>query len=93
MNENVYFDEIGVVFTRLMQEAKDYVSMLKHHKIAIEETYAANVLSLDQIQELTRTCRVTTKVSKKFLESIEDRRKNINSTANQVILTGFDMDI
>ncbi|KAL0279382.1 UNVERIFIED_CONTAM: hypothetical protein PYX00_000958 [Menopon gallinae] len=82
-----------MVFTRLMQEAKDYVSMLKHHKVSIEETYTANVLSLDQIQELTKVCRITTKVSKKVSESIEERRKNIHSTANQLLIDQNSLNI
>jgi len=38
--ECVYFDEIALSFTRLLQEARDFVAMLKHYKLPLDaETY------------------------------------------------------
>ena len=39
--ECVYYDEIALSFTRLLQEARDFVAMLKHYKLPLDsETYA-----------------------------------------------------
>jgi hypothetical protein len=36
----MYFDEIALSFTRLLQEARDFVAMLKHYKLPLDyETY------------------------------------------------------
>jgi TATA-binding protein-associated factor len=40
LSECVYFDEIALSFTRLLQEARDFVAMLKHYKLPLDpETY------------------------------------------------------
>lgn len=35
LNECVYFDEIAVSFTRLAQETRDFVAMMKHYKVRV----------------------------------------------------------
>lgn len=85
LNESVYFDEIGVAFTRLLQETKDYVATLRHYNIEVEDTYKANILSLSDIQQLTKTSRTNPKISKKIMDSLEERRKNILSSSNQLL--------
>lgn len=50
----------------------------------VEESYLSPVLSLDQIQQLTKTGRTNSKMRAKVLETLEERRKNIFTAANQV---------
>lgn len=38
LNECVYFDEIGVVYTRLIQETNDFIATLKHYKVCTKYT-------------------------------------------------------
>lgn len=83
MNENIYFDEIGFTFTRLIQETKDYVFTLKYYQVEVDESFMAPVLSLDQILQLTKS-QTSGKVSKKVFETLEERRKNIYAAATQV---------
>lgn len=46
LNENVYFDEISSSFIRLLQDAKDFVAMLKHYKIPFDkELYEVSLLN------------------------------------------------
>ncbi|KAK6642823.1 hypothetical protein RUM43_004325 [Polyplax serrata] len=84
LNENIYFDEIGFTFTRLIQETKDYVFTLKYYQVEVDESFMAPVLSLDQILQLTKS-QTSGKVSKKVFETLEERRKNIFAAATQLL--------
>ncbi|XP_012260171.2 TATA-binding protein-associated factor 172 isoform X2 [Athalia rosae] len=60
LNECVYYDEIAVTFTRLLQETRDYVATLKHYKLPLTEGtgldiagVSAGVMTLEQITVLT----------------------------------------
>jgi len=51
--ECVYFDEIALSFTRLLQEARDFVAMLKHYKLPLDsETYG-------KVRNINLTCKGT----------------------------------
>jgi TATA-binding protein-associated factor len=59
--ECVYFDEIALSFTRLLQEARDFVAMLKHYKLPLDyETYGTvgKVTALPLCLTLLTTVRV-----------------------------------
>lgn len=43
LSECVYFDEIALSFTRLLQEARDFVAMLKHYKLPLDPEICGKV--------------------------------------------------
>ncbi|XP_063696221.1 TATA-binding protein-associated factor 172 [Culicoides brevitarsis] len=79
--EYVYYDEVAILFTRLLQEAKDFLATLKQYKIQFAELDASPVLTLDQIlslsTNLTENLRQTFNLKAKVAETLEDRRKNL----------------
>lgn len=86
LNECVYFDEIAVSFTRLAQETKDFIAMMKHYKVPIK-TESDSVLTLEHIQQLTgeetHNTLVKCRLKPKIQESLEERRKSIQSSVSQ----------
>ncbi|XP_050067911.1 TATA-binding protein-associated factor 172 [Anopheles maculipalpis] len=84
LNEYVYYDEVGILFTRLLQECRDYMATLKQHKVQLAEYEQLKVLTLDQIYQIaiaigwsademrTKYCLKT-----KVAELLEDRRKSL----------------
>lgn len=45
--EYVYFDEIAVGFTRLVQETKDFIAMMKHYKVGTYSRYNSRIFHND----------------------------------------------
>lgn len=86
LNECVYFDEIAVSFTRLAQETKDFIAMMKHYKVPINAE-TDTVLTLDHIQQITgqttQQILVKFKLKQKVQESLEERRKSIQGSVSQ----------
>ena len=37
LNESIYYDEIAHAYTKLLQDAWDYVALLKHYKISVPD--------------------------------------------------------
>jgi len=91
LTEFVYYDEIGVAYTRLLHETKDFIATLKHYKLDVEAVYplAANsFLTTEQIQQLAGPVAVqlitTAKLKSKVAEMLDERRKSLAATALQV---------
>lgn len=86
LNERVYFDEIALSFTRLTQETRDFMATLKHYKVPVN-TENDSVFTLERIQELTgqstQDALVKIKIKSKVQESLEERRRSIQSTVIQ----------
>lgn len=84
--EFIYFDEIAHSFTRLAQETKDFLATLRHYKVPITVAND-NVLTLEQIKDLTgpqtHEILVNFKLKSKVLESLEERRKSIQTSVTQ----------
>ncbi|XP_050311061.1 TATA-binding protein-associated factor 172 isoform X6 [Anthonomus grandis grandis] len=82
-DELIYFDEIAHGFTRLAQETRDFLATLNHYKVPLE--YNEEPLTLPLIERLTgpSTERVllNAKMKAKMLESLQDRRRSIQSAA------------
>lgn len=85
LNENVYFDEIAMGFTKLQSECKDFVATLKHYKVPlrndIETVQPAAFFSFDQIENLC-TSEVIENIQKtikknKVVDTLLERRKTI----------------
>ncbi|XP_055541530.1 TATA-binding protein-associated factor 172 [Wyeomyia smithii] len=87
LNEYVYYDEVAMLFTRLLQESRDYLATLKQHKISFVEFDNLKVLSLDHIHQL---CTVMSEGLKtkyglktKVAEMLDERRRGLfNSHAS-----------
>lgn len=37
LNESIYYDEIAHAYTKLLQDAWDFVALLKHYKLSVPE--------------------------------------------------------
>uniref|UniRef100_A0A182N4Z9 TATA-binding protein-associated factor 172 n=1 Tax=Anopheles dirus TaxID=7168 RepID=A0A182N4Z9_9DIPT len=88
LNEYVYYDEVGILFTRLLQECRDYLATLKQYKVPLTEYEQLKVLTLDQIYQIasattgwsaeemrTRHC-----LKIKVAELLEERRRSLLSS-------------
>lgn len=83
--ENVYYDEVAIFFTRLLQESRDFIATLKQQKIELKEFENCKVLTLDQIQTLVNETDITIirenyQLKPKILEMVEDRRKALRNS-------------
>lgn len=87
LTECVYFDEIAVSFTRLLQDTKDFIATLKHYKLPFDQDAYGKVLTLDQIQQLSgpvsQQLLANHKLKPKVAESLEERRKAIQGAVSQ----------
>ncbi|KAK9499893.1 hypothetical protein O3M35_002836 [Rhynocoris fuscipes] len=83
LNESVYYDEIGVSYTRLLQDTKDFIASLKHYKI-VDDTFNSSILTLDMMEEVIDTKILgllsNAKLKPKLLESLHDRRKSLHNS-------------
>uniref|UniRef100_A0A182M311 TATA-binding protein-associated factor 172 n=1 Tax=Anopheles culicifacies TaxID=139723 RepID=A0A182M311_9DIPT len=84
LNEYVYYDEVGILFTRLLQECRDYMATLKQHKVQLAEYEQLKVLTLDQIYQIATAIgwsvdemRIKYCLKPKVAELLEDRRRSL----------------
>lgn len=84
LTEYVYYDEVAILFTRLLQEAKDFLATLKQYKIQFAELDASPVLTLDQILRLSTTLtdnlKQTFNLKTKIADTLEERRKSLHAS-------------
>lgn len=82
--EYIYYDEVAVSFTSLVQKSWDFLATLKQHNIPITQFDNCKVLTLDQIQLLSTTLTENLKtiysLKPKISEIIDDRRKNLQNS-------------
>ncbi|XP_068240504.1 TATA-binding protein-associated factor 172 [Palaemon carinicauda] len=88
LTEIVYYDEIALSFTRLQQEARDFMAMLRHYKLEIEDSFSASpFLTLEQIQNLSGPVALTLfsggRLRPKVYSTLEERRKAIQNNVSQ----------
>ncbi|TMW53120.1 hypothetical protein DOY81_001848, partial [Sarcophaga bullata] len=84
--EYVYYDEVAISFTRLHQEAHDFIATLKQYKIPINDFGQAKVLTLDQIEAIGTIHTADLRkypIKPKILEMLEDRRKGLQISFQQ----------
>ncbi|CAH0388988.1 unnamed protein product [Bemisia tabaci] len=87
LNEGLFFDEIASSYTKLLQEVRDLISMLKHHGLSFDDSQYGKVLTLDQIQQLTNSNMqdlIKSLKKKQILDVLEDRRKSVQMNAFQI---------
>ncbi|XP_042211205.1 TATA-binding protein-associated factor 172-like [Homarus americanus] len=83
-----YYDEIAVSFTKLQEETRDFMAMLRHYKLPLDESFtSARVLTLEQIQNLSGHIALTLfsggRLRPKVHATLEERRKTIQSSVSQ----------
>ncbi|XP_058174842.1 TATA-binding protein-associated factor 172 [Anopheles ziemanni] len=84
LNEYVYYDEVAILFTRLLQECRDYLATLKQHKVPLVEYDQLKVLTLDQIYQISTAAgwagdeaRTKHCLKTKVAEMLEERRRSL----------------
>ncbi|GAB0093033.1 TATA-binding protein-associated factor 172 [Sergentomyia squamirostris] len=89
LNECIYYDEVGILFTRLLQESRDFIATLKQYKIPTDYE-GAKILNLDQIQALSNVevepMKQKYNLKPKIVEIIESRRKGLLTSCTQTTL-------
>lgn len=84
--EYVYFDEIAANFTKLAQETKDFIAMMKHYKVPMKVN-GDSVLTLDLMTELTgpeiQQLLIKFKLKQKILDTLEERRRSLHDSVMQ----------
>lgn len=86
--EYVYYDEVAISLTRLLQEARDLLATLKQNKIAIAgDLDTTKILTLDEIQALATTLtdnlRTRFVMRPKIADMLEERRRSLQSSFAQ----------
>ncbi|EAA01172.6 TATA-binding protein-associated factor 172 [Anopheles arabiensis] len=85
LTEYVYYDEVGILFTRLLQECRDYLATLKQHRVQLAEYEQLKVLTLDQIYQIATAVggwsademRTRYNLKAKVAELLEERRRSL----------------
>lgn len=87
LSECIYYDEVGILFTRLLQDSRDFLATLKQYKVPIVEYEGLKVLTLEQIENLATTRTENLKnnhgLKAKVAEVIESRRKGLQASCTQ----------
>ncbi|XP_055849413.1 TATA-binding protein-associated factor 172 [Episyrphus balteatus] len=85
--EYVYYDEVALSLTRLLQEAHDFIATLKQYKIPINDFNNAKILTLEQIDALSTTMTENLKLKHnlkpKIGDMLEERRKCLQNSFQQ----------
>lgn len=90
LGEALYFDELASAFTRLQQDARDFVALLRHFGLPLPpgDFPPSVVLTVDQVIELATTVFQglvqQVKLRPKVQESLEDKCKGLLKMAVQM---------
>lgn len=86
VSEYVYYDEVAISLTRLLQEAQDFIATLKQNKIPINDFNNAKILTLDQIEAVATTLSENLRsypLKPKVLDMLEERRRSLQASYQQ----------
>ncbi|XP_037710480.1 TATA-binding protein-associated factor 172 [Drosophila subpulchrella] len=86
VSEYVYYDEVAISLTRLLQEAQDFIATLKQNKIPINDFNNAKILTLDQIEAVATTLSENLRLyplKPKLLDMLEERRRSLQASYQQ----------
>ncbi|KAH8383101.1 hypothetical protein KR009_006769, partial [Drosophila setifemur] len=86
VSEYVYYDEVAISLTRLLQEAQDFIATLKQNKIPINDFNNAKILNLEQIEAVATTLSDNLRVyplKPKVMDMLEERRKSLQASYQQ----------
>lgn len=86
--EYVYYDEVGFLLTRLLQESRDFIATLKQYKVPFTDFDSCKILTLDQIQALCTTMTDNLKgrflhLKPKIVDLLEERRRGLQQSFAQ----------
>ncbi|XP_065212027.1 TATA-binding protein-associated factor 172 isoform X2 [Planococcus citri] len=79
--ESIYFDEIAMPYTKILQDTKDYINILKEY-VPIDASSYNKVLRINEIESLTRDCLLKSgesKIPKKTFTEMQEKRQSIYS--------------
>ncbi|XP_077293659.1 histone acetyltransferase 1 isoform X2 [Arctopsyche grandis] len=83
----IYFDEIAFNCTRILQDTRDFVAMMRHYKLPLDGEEFNNIINLEQVLHITSQYGEQlinkAKLKPKISQSLEERRKNIMTAAVQ----------
>ncbi|KAI8045264.1 TATA-binding protein-associated factor 172 [Drosophila gunungcola] len=86
VSEYVYYDEVAISLTRLLQEAQDFIATLKQNKIPINDFNNAKILTLEQIEAVATTLSENLRIyslKPKLLDMLEERRRSLQASYQQ----------
>lgn len=86
--EYVYYDEVAISLTRLLQEARDFLATLKQNKVAIGgDLDTTKILTLEEIRALATTLTEDLKtrfnLRPKIADMLDERRRSLNNSFAQ----------
>ncbi|KAL1452450.1 hypothetical protein WDU94_006681 [Cyamophila willieti] len=87
LEENIYYDEVGAVYTKLLHDTTDLMSFMKHYELVFDYEAFSRVLTLDEIEYLVDTLLAQVMEEQrrsktaKCIERVDERRKTILSNA------------
>ncbi|XP_025098082.1 TATA-binding protein-associated factor 172-like isoform X2 [Pomacea canaliculata] len=82
LNENIYYDEIALAFTRMQTDVRDFLACLKQEGINLESMYPPNlIIGLEQAMHLVTSLYDQVKVSLKprVQPSFQERRRQLHA--------------
>ncbi|KAF2368182.1 protein of unknown function DUF3535 [Trinorchestia longiramus] len=80
LTQPMYYDEIAVAFTRLQQECRDFLALLRHYGVVVpDHLFNAQVFTMDQMCEAVQGPSIlaemqSSKLRSKVRETLEQRR-------------------
>lgn len=88
LQEFLFYDEIGTLFTRVQHETKDFINQLKLNKLDLENTNFKQsiVYSFQQINELLDEIypnlikNAKVKLNEKLIENLDEKRRNLSKS-------------
>lgn len=101
LQEFLFFDEIGSLFTKVQHETKDFVNQLKNNNLDVDQTNfkQSSIYTFQQISELLddiypnliKNCKV--KLKAKLIESLDDKRRNLSRSLENLNKTQTNLSI
>uniref|UniRef100_A0A1L8DH30 Putative chromatin remodeling complex wstf-iswi small subunit n=2 Tax=Nyssomyia neivai TaxID=330878 RepID=A0A1L8DH30_9DIPT len=83
LSECLYYDEVGILFTRLLQDSRDFLATLKQYKVPVLEYEGLKVLTLEHINALALPRTMDVQLKPKVAEMLEGRRKALQASCVQ----------
>ncbi|XP_077491281.1 histone acetyltransferase 1 isoform X2 [Amblyomma americanum] len=89
LGEPLYFDEMASGFTRLQQDAREFIALLRHFGLPLDPHFQATVvLTVDQVTDLVTTVFQglvqQARLKPKVAESLEEKRRGLLKAAQHM---------
>ncbi|XP_043911576.1 TATA-binding protein-associated factor 172 [Protopterus annectens] len=87
LSEHLYYDEIAIPFTRMQNECKQFITLLKDAQIDLQNRINCSVFTIDQALELVTVvyseATSTSNLSSKVLQQLESKRQQVQMTVTE----------